>query len=33
VRLAAADLVICNEGLTLEALQHEVAQAARSFGL
>ena len=33
VRLAAADLVICNEGLTLEALQNEVAQAARSFGL
>jgi len=33
VRLAAADLVICNEGLTLEALQNEVEQAARSFGL
>jgi len=25
--------VICNEGLTLEALQNEVEQAARSFGL
>ena len=33
LRLAAADLVICNEGLTLEALRHEVEQAARSFGL
>jgi dephospho-CoA kinase len=33
LRLAAADLVICNEGLTLDALRHEVAQAARSFGL
>ncbi|MFI4928546.1 MAG: dephospho-CoA kinase [Burkholderiales bacterium] len=33
VRLAAADLVICNEGLTLEALRYEVEQAARSFGL
>ena len=33
LRLAAADLVICNEGLTLEALQNEVEQAARSFGL
>ena len=33
LRLAAADLVICNEGLTLEALGHEVEQAARSFGL
>lgn len=33
LRLAAADLVICNEGLTLEALRHEVEQAWRSFGL
>ena len=33
LRLAAADLVICNEGLTLEALRNEVQQAARSFGL
>ena len=33
LRLAAADLVICNEHLTLEALRYEVEQAARSFGL
>lgn len=33
LRLAAADLVICNEGLTLEALRNEVEQAAQSFGL
>jgi dephospho-CoA kinase len=33
LRLAAADLVVCNEGLTLEALRNEVEQAARSFGL
>jgi dephospho-CoA kinase len=33
LRLAAADTVICNEALTLDALEHEVAQAARSFGL
>ena len=33
LRLAAADLVICNEGLTLDALRHEVQQAAASFGL
>lgn len=33
LRLAAADLVICNEGLTLEALRNEVEQVARSFGL
>jgi dephospho-CoA kinase len=33
LRLAAADLVICNEGLSLDALRHEVEQAARSFGL
>ena len=32
-RLAAADLVICNEGLSLEALRNEVEQAARTFGL
>jgi dephospho-CoA kinase len=33
LRLAAADLVICNEGLSLEALAHEVGLAAQSFGL
>ena len=33
LRLAAADLVICNEGLALEALRNEVEQAARTFGL
>lgn len=33
LRLAAADVVICNEGLTLEALRNEVEQVARSFGL
>jgi dephospho-CoA kinase len=33
LRLAAADIVICNDGLTLEALQAEVAQAAQRFGL
>ena len=33
LRLAAADLVICNEGLTLEALRNVVEQAARCFGL
>ena len=33
LRLAAADLVICNEGLTLQALRNEVEQAARTFGL
>ena len=33
LRLAAADVVICNEGLSLDALRHEVQQAARSFGL
>lgn len=33
LRLAAADLVICNEGLTLEALRNEVEQAAHTFGL
>ena len=33
LRLAAADLVICNEGITLEALRSEVEQAARTFGL
>ena len=33
LRLAAADLVICNEGLTLDALSYEVEQAALSFGL
>jgi dephospho-CoA kinase len=33
LRLAAADLVICNEGLSLEALTVEVGLAAQSFGL
>ena len=33
LRLAAADLVVCNEGLTLGELRYEVEQAARSFGL
>ena len=32
-RLAAADVVICNEGLTLDQLRAEVAQAAQRFGL
>ncbi|MBI2769905.1 MAG: dephospho-CoA kinase [Burkholderiales bacterium] len=32
-RLAAADIVICNQGLTLEQLQAEVTQTARFFGL
>lgn len=33
LRLAAADLVICNEALTLDALRGEVMQVARTFGL
>ena len=33
VRLAAADIVICNEGLQLAQLQAQVREAARSFGL
>jgi dephospho-CoA kinase len=33
LRLAAADVVICNEGLTLAQLQGEVATAAQCFGL
>ena len=33
LRLAAADLVICNEAITLERLGDEVAQVARTFGL
>jgi dephospho-CoA kinase len=33
LRLAAADLVICNEALTMQELAGEVAQAAQSFGL
>lgn len=32
-RLAAADIVICNEGLSLEQLAGEVRQAAQRFGL
>lgn len=33
LRLAAADVVICNEALTLAQLQAEVARAAQRFGL
>jgi dephospho-CoA kinase len=33
LRLRAADLVICNEGLSLPELEAEAAEAARSFGL
>lgn len=33
LRLAAADLVICNEDLTLQALADEVMQVAQGFGL
>ena len=33
LRLAAADVVICNERLTLDQLRAEVAQAAQRFGL
>jgi dephospho-CoA kinase len=32
-RLAAADVVICNEGLSLGELRDNVVQAARRFGL
>jgi dephospho-CoA kinase len=32
-RLAAADIVICNEGLSLAALRDNVVQAARRLGL
>jgi dephospho-CoA kinase len=32
-RLGAADVVLCNEGLTLEALQAEVRQVWQHFGL
>jgi dephospho-CoA kinase len=32
-RLAAADLVICNEGLSLDELRDMVVQTARRFGL
>jgi dephospho-CoA kinase len=33
LRLAAADVVICNEGLSLQALRDNVVQAARRLGL
>jgi dephospho-CoA kinase len=33
LRLAAADAVICNEGLSLEQLRDKVVQVARRFGL
>ena len=32
-RLACADIVICNEGLSLEQLRDKVVQAGRRFGL
>jgi len=32
-RLACADLVICNQGLDLQALRQQVNEAARHFGL
>jgi dephospho-CoA kinase len=32
-RLAAADLVICNEQVSLDQLRHMVVQAAAGFGL
>jgi dephospho-CoA kinase len=32
-RLAAADIVICNDGLSLDQLRDKVVQAGRSFGL
>jgi dephospho-CoA kinase len=33
VRLAAADIVICNDGISLDQLRDKVAQAASGFGL
>lgn len=33
LRLAAADIVICNDGLQLPALRAEAEEAARTFGL
>lgn len=33
LRLAAADVVLCNEGITLAQLQQEVDRAAQRFGL
>jgi dephospho-CoA kinase len=33
LRLAAADVVLCNEGITLAQLQQEVQRAAQRFGL
>ena len=33
LRLAAADIVICNDGLSLELLRHKVVQAAGRLGL
>ncbi|MEO8655137.1 MAG: dephospho-CoA kinase, partial [Ramlibacter sp.] len=33
LRLAAADIVICNDGLSLDQLRDNVVQAASSFGL
>jgi dephospho-CoA kinase len=33
LRLAAADIVICNEGLSLDQLRDNVVQAAQRLGL
>ena len=33
LRLAAADIVICNDGISLDQLRDKVAQAASGFGL
>jgi dephospho-CoA kinase len=33
LRLAAADIVICNDGISLEQLRDNVEQAAARFGL
>ena len=33
LRLAAADAVVCNDGITLEQLRQQVREVARTFGL
>ena len=33
LRLAAADIVICNDGISLDQLRDNVVQAASGFGL
>ena len=33
LRLAAADAVVCNQGVPLASLQQEVATLAKTFGL